>query len=119
MLVDTYTPDNLIAGETSLVTEAVTVASSAALTRGAVLGKITTGGKFILSASAAADGSQTPYAILAEDCDASGGDVTSVAVYVKGEFNQNALSFGTGHDASTVKAPLRDAGIYIKTSVGA
>lgn len=119
MLAGTYTPDNLIAGETQLVTDAVTVASSAALTRGAVLGKITTGGKFILSALAAADGSQTPYVILAEDCDASGGDVTNVAVYVKGEFNENALNFGTGHDATTVKAPLRDVGIHTKTSVGA
>jgi Bacteriophage lambda head decoration protein D len=119
MLVDTYTPDNLIAGETSLVSDAVTVASSAALTRGAVLGKITASGKLILSASAAVDGSQTPYAVLAEDCDASSGDVTNVAVYIKGELNENALSFGAGHDATTVKAPLRDIGIYIKTSVGA
>lgn len=119
MLVDTYVPDNLIAGETSLVTDAVTVALSAALKRGAVLGQITTGGKYILSASAAIDGSQTPYAILAEDCDASAGDVTSVAVYIKGEFNANVLSFGTGHTAATTKAALRDVGILIKSAVGA
>lgn len=119
-MAETYTPDNLIAGETRTVCDIVTIASGgSALKRGAVLGKITTGGKYILSASAAVDGSQTPYAILAEDCDPSAADVTSVAVYAKGEFNANALSFGTGHTAATVKAPLRDAGIYIKTSVTA
>ena len=119
MLAGTYIPDNLVAGETALVTEAVTVASSAALARGAVLGKVTASGKFILSATAAVDGSQTPDVVLAEDCDASAGDVTNVAVYVKGEFNEKALTLGTGHTVASVKTPLRDGGIYIKTSVGA
>lgn len=119
-MAETYTPDNLIAGETQTVCDIVTIASGGtALKRGAVLGKITASGKYILSLSAAADGSQTPYAILAEDCDPSAADVTNVAVYAKGEFNENALTFGTGHTVVTVKAPLRDAGIYTKTSVKA
>jgi len=123
--METYTPDNLIAGSTQTVTDVVTVGQSTTLTRGAVLGKVTDTGKFVLSASKDADGnditdgSETPYAILAEDCDATGGDVTNVAVYIKGEFNENVLSFGNGHDATTVKAPLRDAGIYIKSAVKA
>jgi len=119
MLAGTHTPDSLIAGTTQTVADSVTILTGQTLTRGAVLGKITVGGKFTLSASGAADGSQTPYAILAEDCDASGGDVTNVAVYIKGEFNENVLSFGTGHDATTVKAPLRDVGIFTKLAVGA
>jgi hypothetical protein len=118
-MAETYTPDNLVAGGTQLVAKSVTVASSAALNRGAVLGKITASGKFILSASAASDGSETPDVILAEDCDASGGDVEHVAVYVKGEFNENALSFGTGHDADSVRDTLRGKSIFLKTSVGA
>jgi len=123
MATEIYTPDNLIAGTTQTVTDVVTIAQGAALKRGAVLGKITDGGKYVLSATlqsdgttAVSDGSEIPYAILAQDCDASGGDVTNVAVYVKGEFNENVLSFGNGHDASSVKAPLRDAGIYIKSA---
>lgn len=119
-MAETYTPDNLIAGETQTVCDIVTIASGGTvLKRGAVLGVVTATGNLILSASAAVDGSQTPTAILAEDCDPSLADVTNVAVYIKGEFNANALSFGTGHTADTVKAPLRDAGIYIKTSVKA
>lgn len=121
MARETYTPDNLIAGTTQTVTDVVTVAQGTALKRGAVLGKITDGGKYTLSATTSGgndvtDGSQTPYAILAQDCDASDADATHVAVYVKGEFNENVLSFGEGHDASTVKAPLRDVGIYIKSA---
>lgn len=116
MATETYSPDNLIAGDIALRADSVTIASSAALTRGAVLGKITASGKYILSASGAADGSETPFAILAEDCDASGGDVTNVPVYIRGDFNSNALSFGTGHTAATVKDALRDGGIYIKAA---
>ena len=119
-MAETYTPDNLIAGETKTVCDIVTIASGGvALKRGAVLGLVTATGKYILSTTTAVDGSQTPYTILAEDCDPSVADVTHVAVYAKGEFNANALSFGTGHTSATVKAPLRDAGIYIKTSVTA
>jgi len=123
MASQTYTPDNLIAGTTQTVTDVVTIATSAALKRGAVLGKITDGGKYVLSATlesdgstAVTDGSEVPYAILAQDCDATDADITNVAVYIKGEFNENVLSFGNGHDASSVKAPLRDAGIYIKSA---
>ncbi len=116
-LLDTFVPDNLVAGSTQLVTDTVIVASSAALVRGAVLGKITSGGKLILSATGAGDGSEVANAILAEDCDASGGDVSGVVVYVKGEFNENELTFGTGHDATTVKPQLRDLGIFTKSAV--
>lgn len=40
---DAYIPDQLIAGNLKLVTKSVTIASSAALVRGAVLGQITEG----------------------------------------------------------------------------
>jgi len=123
MATETFTPDNLIAGTTQTVTDIVTVASGEVLSRGSVLGKVTADGKYVLSTTVAADGttaitdgSETPYVILAEDCDATAGDVTNVAVYVKGEFNENVLNFGNGHDASTVKAPLREVGIYIKSA---
>lgn len=126
MATETFTPDNLIAGSTQTVTDVVTVGQSTTLTRGAVLGKVTDTGKFVLSATlqddgttAVSDGSEAAYAILAEDCDATSGDVTNVAVYIKGEFNENVLNFGNGHDASTVKESLRDAGIYIKSALKA
>ena len=109
----TYTPDNLIAGEYPRVERVVTIANSAALTKGAVLGKITASGKYQLSASAAGDGSETPDAILAEDADASAADVEAV-VYFSGEFNESALSLGTGHTVDGVRAGLRDKNIYLR-----
>lgn len=118
-MAETYVPDNLIAGETQTVCDIVTIVSGASLKRGAVLGKITASGKYSLSAYAAIDGSQAPYAILADDCDATLADVTNMAVYIRGEFNENALNFGAWHTVATVKAPLRAVGIYTKTSLKA
>ena len=119
MPTETFTPDNLIAGTTQLVTDSVTIASSIALSRGAVLGIDTASGKYLLSANAAADGTEVATAILAEDVDASGGDVLNAVIYIKGEFNENELSFGTASTVATTKADLRKVGIFIKSAVKA
>jgi hypothetical protein len=70
----TYTPDKL--NDRDTVTRVRTIASGAGvLPRGALLGKITATGKYILSLAAAADGSQVPDAILLEPVDATAADV--------------------------------------------
>lgn len=114
----TYSPDLLIGGDHPIRTLGVTVASGQNLTRGALVGKITVGGKVILSLSAAADGSEEPYGILGEDVDASGGDKVSF-VYVAGDFNSNSMTFGTGHTAANVRDGLRDKSIYLHDAVPA
>ena len=116
-MAETYVPNNLVAGDTQLVSDSVTIASGNDIVRGAVLGKITTGGKFTLSKTASTDGSEEPYAVAAEDVDATSGDVTGVPVFIKGEFNAKALTLGTGHTADTVKDGLRAVGIYVKDTV--
>ncbi len=110
-----FTPDNLIAGEYPRVERVVTIASGANLTKGAVLGKITASGKYKLSASASADGSEVPDAILAETATAASADVQAV-VYFAGEFNELALTLGTGHTAASIKAGLRDKNIYLRAN---
>lgn len=105
---ETYDPAGLLAGGFPAVVEKVTIADSAALEAGAVLGRITSGGKYLLSASAAEDGSEAPKAILAEAADASDGDVEALA-YVAGAFEADKLSFGAGHTADTVATALRAA----------
>lgn len=75
-------------------------------------------GKYILSLAAATDGSEVPSAILAEDADATSGDVTTVA-YLTGEFNIAAITFGTGHTAASVADALRDKGIFLKNNLAA
>lgn len=74
--------------------------------------------KYKLSAAAATDGSAVPDAVLAEDCDASAADKTTIA-YFRGEFNSNALTFGSGHTAASVREGLRLRGIAIEAAVAA
>jgi hypothetical protein len=113
-----YTPDNLHAGDFPIRTRKVTLVTGQNLVRGALLGAITASGKYKLSASADADGSQAPTAILAEDVDATAGDKDAV-VYLAGDFNANALTYGAGHTAASVREGLRDLGIYLHTPVSA
>lgn len=105
---DSYDPNGLFGGDYPRQTKKVTIASSAALVAGAVLGVVTASGKYLLSASAAGNGSETPSAVLAEDADASGGDVEAL-VHLSGEFVDDALTFGAGHTAATAEAAFRAA----------
>ncbi len=116
---ETYTPDNLIAGDYPLVTGEVTIASGQNLQRGAVLGRITTSGECVLVDSAATDGSENPVGVLAEDCDASAAAKSHVPYYLAGEFNESALIFGGSDTAATHRDALRALNIYLKSVVGA
>lgn len=118
MTSETYNYDNLFAGSAEHVADSVTILSGQNLVRGAVLGKVTASGKYIESLSAAGDGSETPDAILLEDCDASAGDKVA-PIALTGEFNQDALTIGTGHTAASIKDGLRNKGIFLKTTVNA
>ena len=73
---------------------------------------VAAGTKYKLSAASATDGSDSPQVILAHDMDASGGD-KEVEVFELGGFNQNKLTFGSGHSAATVREPLRARGIHL------
>lgn len=108
-----YKPCNLIAGEYPRIERIITIASGSALTKGAVLGRITVSGKFILSAAGASDGSETPDAILAEDVDASAEDKQAV-VYFSGEFNETALTLGNGHTLESIRAGLRSKSLFLR-----
>ena len=108
-----YDPGDIVAGNSHLLTtRSITLASGGNTVRGAVLGKVTADGKYKLSAAGAGDGSETPDLILAEDCDASAGDTPAVA-YERGDFIEQALTYGTGHDADSVRETLRDKGIVL------
>jgi len=110
---DPYVPNNLMAGSKPAITKTVTIAAGAALLMGALLGKQSSSGKYTLSAIGAGDGSEVPDAILAHDADASGADVEAV-IYVEGEFNEDALTYGTSHTAASVSQTLRERGIHLR-----
>lgn len=109
----TYSPDALIAGNHHLlVGRKVTILSGQNVVRGAVLGKVTASSKYVLSLSAAADGSQTPDLILAEDCNASAGDKQAMA-YARGDFNATALTLGAAHTVASITEGLRAKGVVL------
>lgn len=107
-----YSPDNLIAGEGGLISRKVTILTGQNVVRGTVLGKITASGKYIKSLSAAVDGSETPDAILAADCDASAADKEAM-VYFAGSFNEAALVIGAAHTAASIREGLRVKDIHL------
>ncbi|MCK5614110.1 head decoration protein [Candidatus Pacearchaeota archaeon] len=114
---ETFAYDNLFAGSNVLpVSQPITLITGQNLVRGALLGRITASGKWNLSLLAAVDGSQVPRAILAKDTDATSADVET-ASYETGEYNQNGLTFGTGHTVANTKDALRDLNIHLKDPV--
>ncbi len=114
---ETYLPDQLIAGRFPLVTSNVTIAAGT-LQRGTVLGKVTATGDYIESVATAADGSQSPAAILADYADASGGAVTA-GVYLTGEFNADKLVYDASWTIATLTPVLRTLSIFVKTFISA
>lgn len=110
------TQDKLFDRDT--ITRKVVISSAAAaLGRGALLGKITTGGKYILSLSAASDGSQVPDAVLLHDVPDSGSDQEAI-VAIAGKFNGAALTLGASHTLASIADGLRDKNIYLETVIG-
>lgn len=94
----------------------VTIAMSADLTVGAVLGEITASGKYILSAPGAADGSETPVAVLITDAAAGAADVAgAIALARHSTVIRAGLNFDVSINDSTKRATavaaLKDVGI--------
>lgn len=113
---ETYTPDQLVAGDFPLVTRTVTVAISQTIVRGHLLGRVTATGQYVISLSAASDGSQTPVAIAA-DAITTAGSTATTGVYETGEFNEAAITFGASHTADSVRAALTARGIHLKSAL--
>jgi len=75
-------------------------------------------GLYVMATALATDGSENPTAILADFVDATGGTVTG-PVYLAGEFNTNAMTFGDGITIANAAPALRIQGIYLKNAVTA
>ena len=116
MQTGTYDPNGLLAGHLQAVHETVTILSGQNLKRGAVVGRVTASGKYVLSLSAAENGSEDPVGILATDCYADGAD-KEAPVFFMGEFNAAECVFGADHTAATATAAFRAASapIFIRT----
>jgi hypothetical protein len=64
----------------------------------------------------ALDGSAEPYAVLAEDVDATLAPVLT-SVYVEGEFSEDNVGYAAGDDADDWREPCRLIGIYLRPTV--
>ncbi len=93
----------------------VTIASGADLTVGAVLGKVTASGKFILSAPAAGDGSETPVAVLLTDAAAATADVTGMIVLAR---HSRVMRAGLNYHATITTVTHRDTAVAALKAVG-
>lgn len=69
-------------------------------------------GKAKLSLAAATDGSETPVYVLAQDADATDGDLEAI-VYETATVVSSALTLGTGHTIASIREGLRAKGIKI------
>lgn len=110
----------LFADDVSFPHRVVTLLNPAAdLKRGTVMGRITASGKWTVSLTASADGSQTPRGILAFDITNPAADIQT-SIYDMGSFVAEKLTYGTGHTAATVEAAFAANSIPIRLkSVGA
>lgn len=100
--------DNLFAASQMMpvVNDKLTIAKSGALVRGTLL----------TADGAVAGGADAEiYAVLAEDIDTTDA-AKEGAVYLTGEFNENALTVASGTVADC-KASARKVGIFIKGSI--
>lgn len=97
--------DNLFAATQIMpvVADKLTVAKSGELKRGTLL----------TAAGAAVTAAADVYAVLAEDVDTTYA-AKDAAVYLTGEFNENALIVGGSISAADCKADARKIGIFIK-----
>lgn len=99
--------------------ETVTILSGQNLKAGAVLGKVTASSKYVIcdNVTPAADGSQNAAAVLLEDVDASGGDLSGLVIARDAEVKVGALNYKSGASAgnkASQHAALAALGIIVR-----
>ncbi len=115
-MTDVFKYDNLFAGNVQpIVSDEGSILAGQNITRGSALGLVTATGKLKLVDSTSTDGSQTIYAIASEDINAT--NDTKTIVYLTGEFNINALTFGGTDTYLKHKTVARTIGIFLKNIV--
>lgn len=102
-------PENLTVGNFPEVLKKIVVTSGLSLTRGTVVAKVAD--KMVACDTTGSSGVEIPYAVLAQDVDATAADTESM-VYLTGAFNRDALTI-TG-DLTTVEDALRQLSIYVE-----
>ncbi len=99
--------------------ETITVPANTTISRGAVLGRITDTGKFVISENASTDGSEVAIGILKLDVVNSTGSSTDIngVVWKKGTFNSLGVTFGTDQTRDNTQEDLHKVSIEIAQGV--
>ena len=109
-VTSTVPAQNLIAGDFPRVVSAETLATGQNLAAGAIVAKVS--GKLYHLDPADTGGEEVPFAVLAQDTDATSAD-QKTTVFLSGEFQEAAL---TAKDSSAMtdgrRAALRSLSIY-------
>lgn len=100
---ETFTPEQLFAGDANVITAPHTLVSGQNLAQYAVVGRVTASGKLKVCDLAALDGSAVAFGILVNAVDASGGD-KACTVYVAGDFNRAALAWHASFTTDLLKS---------------
>ena len=101
---DTYSYDELVAGET-ITQSGVILTGQGALIRGTILGKDGTTGKWSRAAA-------PPAGILVHDVDTTAADVTA-PIHVQGKYKDNVIVLPAGKTLAETRAALWDSGVYL------
>ena len=70
---------------------------------------------YVAGVAGSVGGIETPYGILAQDTDASGGDKSDTPIYLTGAFNEGQIGLGGSDTVADVKDLCRNKSIYLKT----
>jgi len=109
MAVETITPDNIEAGSGAFQYREEVVAAGQVLKRGDVVKLVS--GKLSKIAT-----TETPYAVMADDVDASAGDKAGTVFYSGHALVESELDYGDG-SADEFREALRQRGIILVKGV--
>ncbi len=114
---ETLSYDNLIAGsQKPLVTRPATVRVYEAFSKGQIVGRLTSTGKWqLIKFSDVANFSD--YGIASEAIDTTAGVEKLTDIYVEGEFSENAVIADYSDTLDTWRETLADHGIYLRKTV--
>ena len=118
-LTETVGPTEALVSEGNgdISREVKTIVSGQNLKAGAVVGKITTGGKYTAVAPAATDGSQVAAGVLHSAVDASSADTKGVLYVRNCELNSDIVQWTagmSGGEKTTATAELATLGIILR-----
>ena len=116
---ESFSFDNLFAGDYPKKTKPVTVLSGENVVKGQLMGKITASGKYRACNTGLSDGAEVCDGVMTADVDASAADAPGI-VYLTGDFNRNGLTIAQSPSADTIaghEAEMRLRSLFVSDSV--